>query len=187
MGPRRAQLWTTAARGHREQVLSTRVGSWVAAPRAPRPSSCQPQEMRAGCGLGERGSPREPDLPRAPTVARTVTAGAAELVGVAPAADAACFPYLQALVGRVCPGARAAALGSAVAGAYSGGHLPRLLMKAARPSTRRPPRPRPPRPRPAPRAPGGCLCVARAPPAESAVLDPAHRVATSRVARLASP
>lgn len=73
-----------------------------------------------------------------------------------------------------------------MAGAYSGGHLPRLLMKAARPSTRRPPRPRPPRPRPAPGAPGGYLRVARAPPAGSAVLDPAHRAATGRVARHAS-
>lgn len=74
-----------------------------------------------------------------------------------------------------------------MAGAYSGGHLPRLLMKAARPSTRRPPRPRPPRPRPAPGAPGWCLCVARAPPAGSAALDPARRAATGRLARLAHP
>lgn len=139
--------------------------------------------MRAGSGVGDRGSPREPDLPRVPTVAGTVIAGPAERarVGVAPAAGAVCVPYLQALVGRVGAGTRAVALRSAVAGAYSGGHLPRLLMKAAGPSTRRPPRPRPLRPRPAPGAPGGCLCVARVPPAGSAALDPARRACGFRV------
>lgn len=75
-------------------------------------------------------------------------ASGARVVGVEPAAGAACFPYLQALVGRVRPGARAAVLGSAVAGAYAGGHLPRGFMKAARPK-RPPASPPPPAPPPA--------------------------------------
>lgn len=143
--------------------------------------------MRAESGAGGRGSPGSLTFHVSPPwLGQSLRDRRSARVGVAQATGAACFPYLQALVGRVCSGSRAAALRSAVAGAYSGGHLPRLLMKAAWPSTRRPPRPRPPRPRPAPRAPGGCLCVARAPPAGSAALDPARRAATGRVTRLAS-
>lgn len=68
----------------------------IVGPRDACPSTCPHRDWDSHCG-GQRSA----------------------RVGVEPAAGAECFPYLQALVGRVRPGARAAVLGSAVAGARS--------------------------------------------------------------------
>lgn len=63
--------------------------------------------MRVGSGAEDRGSPGSLTFHVSPPrLGQSLRDWRSVRVGVALAAGAACFPYLQALVGRVCPSAR---------------------------------------------------------------------------------
>lgn len=161
--------------------------SWVAAQRSPRPSSCQAPRDARGVRRGRSWVPREPDLPRVPTVAGTVTAGPTESARGSRASRGRSKLSLPAGTRgeglfRLASGSPKERSGGSVLWrpppppAYEGG-------RAEHPPASPPPAAPPPARTPSPRR---CLCVARAPPAGSAALGPTRRAATGRVARLAS-